>query len=83
VVRNFELLINLLSLVGYQATAEAVGRWDDKDRQKVYEWAGLTHLAASDNDVDVPPRPDILPPPWTGPVQNAGTIWETNPTVLA
>ena len=40
-------------------TAVVVG-WSERVRAEVVHWAMALHLAAADNDVDVPPRPTVL-----------------------
>ncbi len=80
--RDNEATSDLLSLVGIDAPAEVVATWPDEDVKAACEWAGCTHLHASDNDdVVVPPRPAFIPAPWTGPMQGDG-IWASNPTPI-
>jgi hypothetical protein len=54
------VLSDLLSLVGVSASSARVLSWDSQQRQRAAEWASAVHLSASDNDVEVPPRPSFL-----------------------
>lgn len=73
-------LSDVLGLVGIDAPIAVVATWTPEAMQAAMEWAACTHLYASDNDdVVVPPRPDFLPEPWTGPWRGEG-IWASNPT---
>lgn len=55
-----QALSSLLALVGVTVPWYSVGSWTPEARDQVERWAGLTHLSASDNDVEVPPRPPFL-----------------------
>lgn len=55
------VLRDLLLLVGVQVSKETIKRWSDHQKRKATEWASLVHLAASDNDVEIPNRPEFLP----------------------
>jgi hypothetical protein len=58
-----ELTRDVLALVDIdldRLTLETIASWSPADRQLAIEWAGAVHLDASDNDVDVPPRPSFL-----------------------
>ena len=55
------VLRDLLLLVGVRVSKETIKRWSDHQKRKVTEWASLVHLSASDNDVEIPNRPEFLP----------------------
>lgn len=55
-----QMLCDLLSLVGVTPTALQLQTWTPEQREQAANWAGLVHLDASDNDVDVPKRPAFL-----------------------
>lgn len=38
-------------------TSEAIGAWSNDQRADAFAWAMAVHYRASDNDVEVPPRP--------------------------
>lgn len=59
-VEPAEVIRDLLLVVGVTVSEETVKGWDIPTRRAVQEWASATHLAASDNEVTVPPRPAIL-----------------------
>lgn len=54
------VLRDLLLLVGVTATEAQVSGWPLEQRRQAEQWAIATHLSASDNPVDVPPRPEFL-----------------------
>lgn len=54
------VLRDLLLVVCVTVSEAAVEGWTPEQRKQAEEWASATHLAASDNDVTVPPRPDFL-----------------------
>jgi hypothetical protein len=58
-----QALSDLLLLVGVTVTPEQLAAWTPEQREQAAEWAGLVHLDASDNDVDVPERPAFLDRP--------------------
>lgn len=58
-----ETTIGLLELVDVTITPETLKTWTPLMIAEAEEWAGRTHLRASDNIVRVPPRPDFLPNP--------------------
>jgi hypothetical protein len=55
-----QVLSDLLLLVGVTVTPEQLAAWTPEQREQAAQWAGLVHLDASDNDVDVPERPTFL-----------------------
>ena len=55
-----EVLVDLLGLVGVHRSADEVAEWSKDQRRQAEHWASATHLSASDNDVQVPARPDFL-----------------------
>jgi hypothetical protein len=64
-----QVLSDLLLLVNVTVTPEQLAAWTLDQREQAANWAGLVHLDASDNDVDVPERPAFL----DGPAENTGT----------
>lgn len=58
-----EQLVAVLAMVDVEVSEEAVRGWTPAQRNEAVEWAGAVHFNASDNDdVEVPPRPEFLPP---------------------
>lgn len=57
-----DVLRDLLLLVGEDVAAEIIDNWTEPQREEVSRWAGAVHLAASDEEVDVPARPELLGP---------------------
>jgi hypothetical protein len=55
-----QLVSDMLSLVCVARTPEQVSQWSADQQEQAARWAGLTHLSASDNIVDVPPKPEFL-----------------------
>lgn len=56
--------MDLLGLVMEQPpTAEVVAGWTPEQAEEASYWAANAHLAASDNDVTVPPRPSFITSP--------------------
>jgi murein endopeptidase len=43
-----------------EATEERVAGWTDDECRAVEDYCYAVHYAASDNDVEVPPRPEVL-----------------------
>lgn len=39
---------------------EEVEAWTPEQREQAENWAAAAHLEASDNDIDVPPKPDFI-----------------------
>ncbi len=56
-----EVLIDLLGLVCVTVTEQQVAEWTHEQREQAANWAAAVHLAASDNDVPISPRPEFLP----------------------
>ncbi len=59
------ITLDVLTLVraevpGPELTHAEVENWSEEQRYAAVRWAGAVHLAASDNDVEVPPRPAFL-----------------------
>jgi len=54
------VLRDLLLCVSYDVPIDIIKQWDPERRQLVEDWAAAHHLAASDNIIEVPTRPDIL-----------------------
>jgi hypothetical protein len=60
-------VIDLLALIGYDATAEQVAEWDLRKRVEAVIYAATEHARASDNPVPRYPRPSWLPErSWQG-----------------
>lgn len=56
-----DLVSDALALVGYAIDADTIRqRWDLKRRYDAYIWATRSHVRASDNRCEVPPRPPFL-----------------------
>src|SRR3712207_1556723 len=45
-----DVLNALLLVEDYDVSEAQIAAWTPEQRQAVFEWAGLTHLSASDND---------------------------------
>jgi hypothetical protein len=68
-------VIDLLALVGYNATREQVADWDLRKRVEAVIYAANEHLRASDNPIQRYPRPSWLPDqPWKGPPRDVSSI---------
>ena len=67
--RTLDLLGLVLDLTPYSGEElyNVVLEWTDAELEDVGDWAGHVHLAASDNDVEVPPKPACIPAEWGGP----------------
>ena len=58
---DISVLVDMLALVSVYALPEEVEAWTVAQRNQAESWAAAVHLDASDNEVEVPPRPDFLP----------------------
>lgn len=58
--QDFSVTCDLLELVDVRVAPEIVAGWTPEERQRAEEWAGAATLAASDNDVRVPPEPECV-----------------------
>ena len=68
-------VVDLLALVGYEATREQVADWDLRKRVEAVIYAATEHARASDNPVQRYPRPSWLPEqPWKGPPADVSHI---------
>jgi len=68
-------VIDLLTLVGYDATREQVADWDLRKRVEAVIYAANEYARASDNPVQRYPRPSWLPDqPWQGPPADTSHI---------
>lgn len=56
---EFEVLRDLLGLVGRDLPRTHFDAWSEKDRRAVEKWAVACHLRASDNIVRVPREPEV------------------------
>lgn len=52
------IMQDALLLVG-EPPANSIG-YTQRDRERVYDWCMRTHLAASDNKIAVPKKPEVL-----------------------
>lgn len=69
-------VIDLLALVGYEATVEQVADWDLRRRVEAVIYAANEYARASDNPVQRHPRPSWLPNPWQGPPRDVSRVRE-------
>jgi hypothetical protein len=60
-------LIDLMLLIGYAPTREAVADWPLRKRVEAVAYAANVHLRASDNPIRRHPELPWLPKPWQGP----------------
>ena len=68
-------VIDLLALIGYEATADQVADWDLHRRVEAVIYAATEHARASDNPVQRHPRPSWLPErSWQGPPTDTSRI---------
>lgn len=55
-----DVLLDMLGLVQAQVNEDQVSGWTLEQRRQAEHWATATHLAANDNDVQVPDQPDFI-----------------------
>ena len=67
-------VIDLLALIGYEATVEQVADWDLRKRVEAVIYAATEHARASDNPIQRHPRLSWLPEPWKGPPADTSRI---------
>ena len=68
-------VIDLLALIGYDATVDQVADWDLRRRVEAVIYAATEHARASDNPVQRHPRPSWLPDQaWQGPPADVSRI---------
>ena len=68
-------VVDLLALIGYEATADQVADWDLRRRVEAVIYAATEHARASDNPVQRHPRPSWLPErAWQGPPADVSRI---------
>jgi hypothetical protein len=68
-------VVDLLALVGYEATREQVADWDLRKRVEAVIYAANEYARASDNPIQRYPRPSWLPErPWQGPPTDVSRI---------
>jgi hypothetical protein len=68
-------VVDLLALVGYEATREQVADWDLRKRVEDVIYAATEHARASDNPIPRHSRPSWLPEqPWKGPPTDVSSI---------
>jgi hypothetical protein len=58
--RDNSATVDLLSLVGVEVFEEDVALWTDEQVREAENWASALYLRASDNVLDVPPKPTWL-----------------------
>lgn len=68
------VVIDLLSLVGWEPTREAVADWSLRKRVEAVVYAATVHLRAGDNPVQRHPELSWLPKPWQGKPRNLDHI---------
>ena len=77
-------VVDLLALVGYEATREQVADWDLRRRVEAVIYAATEHARASDNPVQRHPRPIWLPErAWQGPERGEGAFAGPSGTPIA
>lgn len=62
---DVQTIQDILELADVEVAIEEITTWTAEQRQGAVDWAGALHLQASDNDVDVPPCPFVVPPDAT------------------
>jgi hypothetical protein len=67
-------VIDLLALIGYDATIEQVADWDLRKRVEAVIYAATEHARASDNPIQRHPPLSWLPEPWKGPPADTSRI---------
>ena len=67
-------VIDLLALIGYEATIEQVADWDLRKRVEAVIYAATEYARASDNPIQRHPRLSWLPEPWKGPPADTSRI---------
>lgn len=82
-----ETVRDILELVGYTASVEAIRGWPLLKRVEAEVYCSSVYMRAGDNPVPVPPRPSWMGEPWKGPqpeAAKANPFWENPnpPTVL-
>jgi hypothetical protein len=55
-----QVVSDLLGLVTVVRTVEQVEQWTPEQQREAANWAAAVHRDASDNDVEIPPKPDFL-----------------------
>jgi hypothetical protein len=75
-------LRDLLGLIGYSVTLQALRAWPLAKRVQAEVYAVRARLRASDNPVRVPPRPAWMPEPWRGRTVGRGVFAQRKGTVL-
>jgi hypothetical protein len=77
-------VIDLLALIGYQATVEQVASWDLRRRVEAVVYSATEHARASDSPVRRHPRLCWLPEhPWQGSPQGEGIFAGPGGTPIA
>jgi hypothetical protein len=74
-----QMVRDLLGLVGFDATPEAIAEWDARKRVEAHVFAAYEHSRASDNPIPIHPKLAWLPAPWAG--SGKGVVFG-DPTVL-
>lgn len=76
------MVIDLLALIGYEATREQVATWDLHRRVEAVVYARNVHARASDNPIQRHPKPRWLPDPWLGPYRGEGAFAGPSGTLI-
>ena len=61
-----DTLSSLLSLVCLKVSEDEIETWSSEQKEQAFEYASAVHLAASDNDCEIPDKPEFLPEVTTG-----------------
>jgi hypothetical protein len=69
-----DVLVDLLALIGYSATAEQIAAWPLRARVEAEAYAVFVHISANDNVVRKHPKPVWFPEPWLGPQSGDGVF---------
>jgi hypothetical protein len=70
---------DILLLVDVDVPVETIMGWTCQQRDLAEDWAAAQHLVASDNDdIEIPPKPDFLPPSETEKRMQAGYAVDVN-----
>lgn len=73
---------DVLGLIGYEVSVEAVADWDAQKRVEAHAYAYNVHARAGDNPLPRHPKLPWLPEPWKGPEQELFGMKRAGPTSL-